>query len=103
MYKLVYLPIAKSDIDNIIHYIAINLQNKSTAKKLAESFIDGANSILNFPYGSSIYQPMGILKNEYRSIRIKNFLMFYTIDEKEKLVIVVRVLYQKRNINNILE
>lgn len=103
MYKLVYLPIAKSDIDNIIHYIAINLQNKSAAKKLAESFIDGANSILNFPYGSSIYQPMGILKNEYRSIRIKNFLMFYTIDEKEKLVIVVRVLYQKRNINNILE
>lgn len=103
MYKLVYLPIAKSDIDNIIHYIAINLQNKSTAKKLAESFIDGANSILNFPYGSSIYQPMGILKNEYRSIRIKNFLMFYTINEKEKLVIVVRVLYQKRNINNILE
>lgn len=103
MYKLVYLPIAKSDIDNIIHYIAINLQNKSTAKKLAESFIDGANSILNFPYGSSIYQPIGILKNEYRSIRIKNFLMFYTIDEKEKLVIVVRVLYQKRNINNILE
>lgn len=102
MYKLVYLPIAKSDIDNIIHYIAINLQNKSAAKKLAESFIDGANSILNFPYGSSIYQPMGILKNEYRSIRIKNFLMFYTIDEKEKLVIVVRVLYQKRNINNIL-
>lgn len=103
MYKLVYLPIAKSDIDNIIHYIAINLQNKSAAKKLAESFIDGANSILNFPYGSSIYQPIGILKNEYRSIRIKNFLMFYTIDEKEKLVIVVRVLYQKRNINNILE
>ena len=103
MYKLVYLPIAKSDIDNIIHYIAINLQNKSAAKKLAESFIDGANSILNFPYGSSIYQPMGILKNEYRSIRIKNFLMFYTINEKEKLVIVVRVLYQKRNINNILE
>ena len=81
MYKLVYLPIAKSDIDNIIHYIAINLQNKSTAKKLAESFIDGANSILNFPYGSSIYQHIGILKNEYRSIRIKNFIMFYTIDE----------------------
>lgn len=102
MYKLVYLPIAKSDIDNIIHYVAINLQNKSAAKKLAESFIDGANSILDFPYGSSIYRPIGILKNEYRSIRIKNFLMFYTIDEKEKLVTVVRVLYQKRNINNIL-
>lgn len=102
MYKLVYLPIAKSDIDNIIHYVAINLQNKSAAKKLAESFIDGANSILDFPYGYSIYRPIGILKNEYRSIRIKNFLMFYAIDEKEKLVTVVRVLYQKRNINNIL-
>lgn len=55
MYKLVYLPIAKSDIENIIHYVAINLQNKSAAKKLAESFIDGANSILDFPYGYSIY------------------------------------------------
>ena len=75
MYKLVYLPIAKSDIENIIHYVAINLQNKSAAKKLAESFIDGANSILDFPYGYSIYRPIGILKNEYKN---KLFIQYVT-------------------------
>ena len=29
--------------------------------------------------------------------------MFYIVDEKKKLITIVRVLYQKMNINNILE
>lgn len=41
-------------------------------------------SILEFPYGSSVYQPIGVLKNEYRSHKVKNFLIFYTIIKKKK-------------------
>ena len=58
MYKLEFLPIAKKDIDDIIYYVSNNLKNISAAKKLAKSFIDGANSILSFPYGVSKYIPI---------------------------------------------
>ena len=61
------------------------------------------DNISVFPYGNSVYRTTGTLKYEYRSYRVKNFLMFYIIDEKQKLITIVRVLYQKMGIKNILE
>ena len=103
MYKLEYLPIAKKDIDKIIYYISNDLNNQSAAKKMAKCFIDSSNKILEFPYGLSTYNPIKTLKNEYRCFKIKNYLMFYTINEKSKTITIARVLYKKMNIKNILE
>jgi plasmid stabilization system protein ParE len=50
-----------------------------------------------------VYKTFKKLKNEYRCIKIKNFLIFYTVNEDEKRITIVRVLYQKMDINNILE
>lgn len=102
MYKLEFLPIAKRDMDDIIYYISNTLNNKKAASALAQNFINSANNILNFPYGSSVCH-LGSLKYEYRSIKVKNFLMFYIIDEENKIVTIVRVLYQKMDISNILD
>lgn len=103
MYKLEILPIAKKDMDDIVYYISNNLKNRTAARDLADNFIIGANNILKFPYGSSVYKVSKKLEYEYRSARVKNFLMFYTINEKEKVVTIARVLYKKMDINNILE
>ena len=73
MYKLEFLPIAKRDMDDIIYYISNTLNNKKAASALAQSFINSANSILNFPYGSSACH-LGSLKYEYNSANsILNF------------------------------
>lgn len=61
------------------------------------------DNIAEFPYGFSVYKPITKLKNEYRSYRVKNFLMFYTINKDGNLITIVRVLYKKMDINNILE
>ncbi len=103
MYKIEFLPIAKKDIDDIIYYISNNLKNRTAAINLSKEFIKGANSILEFPYGLSEYRTNNKLNNVYRSIKIKKFLMFYTINEKDKIITIVRVLYQKMDINSILE
>lgn len=103
MYKLEFLPIAKNDIDNIIYYISNNLKNVTASIKLRDLFIDSIDKILEFPYGSPIYQHVKFLKNEYRSFKVKNFIMFYTINEQDKIITIVRVLYQKMDISKILE
>ena len=103
MYKIKFLPSAKKDIDNIIYYVSNDLNNKSAAKKLSKSFIECANEILIFPYGEPIYGLSKKMNQEYRCIKIKNYCMFYVVNEKLKEVIVVRVLYKKMNINNILK
>ncbi len=103
MYKLEFLNIAKQDIDDIIYYISNILKNKKAAISLANDFIKCANYILEFPYGISVYKVSKKLKLEYRCFRIKKFLMFYTINEKSKTITIMRVLYQKMDIDNILD
>ena len=80
-----------------------NLKNITASKKLRDLFISKLDDIVEFPYRNSIYQPIGTLKNEYRSYRVKNSLIFYLINEDEKLITIVRILYQKMDISNILE
>ena len=103
MYDIEFLPLAKSDIENIIYYIKYNLNNSTAALNLNNNFIKAINNITYFPYGAFIYKQNKLLTYEYRSVRVKNFLIFYTINESKKLITIVRVLYQSMNINNILE
>lgn len=97
MYKLEFLPVAKEDMLEIIKYISGELKNKQAAENLAEEFI-AAESLRQFPYSHQVYSPLKPLKTEYRKIIIKNYLMFYTVDEKEKTVTVMRVIYARRDL-----
>ena len=102
MYKIEYLEIAKQDIDNIIHYISYNLNNRKAASELIYNFSKEINRITIFPYGNSEYNPIKKLKNTYRKTKIKNYLIFYTINEKEKTIIITRIIYYNRNLDKIL-
>ena len=103
MYKLYYLPIARQDVEDIIHYVSYNLNNLSAAKNLANYFVESAENVLCFPYGFSVYDISGELKKEYRKIKVKNYYMFYTIDEDSKTIIIVRVIYKKMNLIDIFK
>lgn len=59
--------------------------------------------ILEFPYTNSEYIPIKPLKYVYRKSMVKNFMMLYTIEETKKVITIVRVLYQKRDIDRILD
>lgn len=103
MYKLEYLKIAKLDLNEIITYINDNLKNPTAAKEFIKTFIKDANNIIKFPYSNPEYITNKKLNNKYRISSIKNFLIFYTIDEKEKTITISRVLYKKREINKFLK
>lgn len=103
MYKLEFLPIAKNDIDKIIYYISNDLKNVTASRKFRDLFLNSIDKILEFPHGSPIYEQLKFLNNEYRSFKVKNFLMFYTINEQDKIITIVRVIYQKMDISKILE
>ena len=92
MYKLEYLPVARKDMIEIVRYISRELQNP-----------DAAESVLTFPYAAPAYQPIRSLKHEYRKILVQNYLMFYWVDEEERLVTVARVVYAKRDYGRLLE
>lgn len=97
MYKLEYLPSARKDMLEIVEYISVKLQDPVAAENLAVELVKAAESVLIFPYSAPVYQPIRPLKHEYRKIVVKNYLMFYWVDEEKKLVTVARVVYAKRD------
>lgn len=102
MYKLEILENAKEDMDNIIYYISHDLKNKVAASNLAKDFIKEINNLSQFPYGGTEYIPIKPLKNKYRKSKVKNYLIFYIVNEKNKTVTIARVLYEKRNIIKVI-
>lgn len=103
MYTLVYLPAARQDMIEIVRYVNKELNNPDAAEHLAVKLIEAGSGILRFPYANPAYTPIRPLKHEYRKLLVENYLMFYWVDEEKKLVTIARVVYTKRNLEQLLD
>ena len=99
-YRLVYLPVAKQDMLDIMRYISHELSNPSAAAKLAEEMIEAADKLTTFPYAHEAYQPIRALKHEYRKLLVQNYIMFYWVDNENMTITISRVIYARRNFIN---
>lgn len=100
MYKLQYLKTALDDIYNILNYITDTLKNKSSAENLLKDMINSAERLIDFPYSAPVYIPIKKLKYEYRKLLVKNYIMFYYVDELTKTIVISRVIYARQNYKN---
>ncbi len=103
MYNLEYLPVAVKDMVEIVRYISMELQNPAAADRIAGKLIEAGESLKSFPYAHPAYAPIRPLKHEYRKMVVKNYLMFYWINEQSRIITVARVIYVKRDWENQLE
>lgn len=102
-YSLEYLPAARQDMIDIVRYISVELGNPAAANQLAKELIEAGDGIPRFPYANPSYIPIRPLKHEYRKLLVRSYIMFYWVDEAEKLVTVARVVYAKRDYGHLLE
>ena len=102
MYHLEFLPIAKQDMTEIAGYISHELCNPAAAEKLADEMIEAVERLIDFPYINAIHQAIKPLTKEYRKLIVKNYIVFYWIDEKEKRITIARVIYARRNYEKFL-
>ncbi len=102
-YRVVFLPSAMEDVVETVRYVSRELQNPHAADALAEELIEGAESLSTFPYSHPAYVPIRPLKYEYRKLPVKNYLMFYRVDEGNKTVTISRVVYSARNYGELLQ
>lgn len=99
-YRLEYLPAARKDMLEIVRYISRDIGNPNAAERLAAAMIEKGEAIREMPYHCPAYIPLRPLAHEYRKAIVKHFLMFYWVDEEEKLVSVARVIYSRRDYEN---
>ena len=103
MYFVNITHIAEEDILSVVKYIANVLKAPMAANSLLDE-IDKYEKILKstpniYPTVSDEY----LAKNGLKFAVIKNYMLFYIVNEEEKIVNVVRFLYGRRDWKNILK
>ncbi len=100
MYKISFSPEAVDDLKEIKQYIKDELCNEQAAKNTVAKILKKIKLLSDFPEsGSSLSAIIGF-DTDYRYLICDNYIAFYRIDNKN--VLIVRVLYGRRNYMQIL-
>ena len=95
-YHVLLKPKALEDIDSIYEYISLELQNPEAALGLVEELESTILSLEQLPYRGTV-RKIGMFANKgYRQIFLNNFTIIYRVDAKVKQVIIVHVVYSRR-------
>lgn len=92
---LFYSPLSKRDIDEIFDYIALELENQSSAADTVNAILNAAESLEDFPFIGSPVKGLPFTSDEYRFIGVRNYLVFYRVTETR--IFVDRILYKRRD------
>jgi len=102
-YSLTITDIAEEDILSTVRYITNVLKNSIAANVLLDE-IERHEKIFEttpgiYPFVHDDY----LARQGLKYVTIKNFLLFYTIDETKKIVNIIRFLYGRRDWINLLK
>ena len=103
-YKLRYLPLFYDDAQRVVSYIADALGNPVAANRLIDDVEKAILERLESPESFSKYESLRPRKNPYYRIKVRNYLIFYVVrnEGKEKVMEVRRLLYGRRNIQDLI-
>jgi len=105
MYELVFSKTIEEDIDLCYSYIRDSLEAPMAAEKLMKELYEKLNYIKEKPYSRPFVHDEFLSSLGIRSIKVKNYLVFYYVEDSEskKTVNLVSFMYNKRDWINILK
>ncbi|MBO5348252.1 MAG: type II toxin-antitoxin system RelE/ParE family toxin [Clostridia bacterium] len=96
-YEVILTESAKEELEDIFYYILKKLK----AKKAAENFINKIERKIlileDIPNSYCIIDQCKLRKPKYRKLPINNYIVIYRVDEANKKVYIIRIVYKGRN------
>ena len=102
-YELYITRAAENDLNEAADYIEFVLMSPQAADHLLDAVEETLPTLSEFAERHALVDDPVLKAWGIRFVQIKNYLAFYTIDESEKRVYIVRFLYGKRNWISILK
>lgn len=93
---------AEADLYNIGRYIANELLEPELANKVISTIGNAILSLEEMPYRNSLVRDERLSQQGIRRILIENYIGFYIINEEDKKVTIIRVLYSRRDWDHML-
>lgn len=102
IYSLKFTPKASEDLEHIFIYISRNLFVEIAADNLLERIESSIMRLKNFPYSGSFVMDEPLKNRGYRKLIVDNYVAFYLVNEPEKQVVIMRILYGAQNYQKLL-
>jgi addiction module RelE/StbE family toxin len=99
--ELLFLPVAKKDLKEIVDYIGDVLKAPQTAEKFLDQVESAISNLPEHPFSHRLYQPLKPITTEYRILPVKNYSIFYTV--LDDVIEIHRIIYSKRNMETIMK
>ena len=102
-YDYVLTEIAEADIDEVFEYIAADLANPDAASDFADELEEKLDEVCKTPKSGRPVENEFLKRDDIRRILVGNFMAYYIIDDEKKQIVVLRVVYSKRDQGKILK
>ena len=93
---------ADADLDDIVGYIAVELANPTAASDFMDKLQDAIEEARSFPESGSLVINEFVPNAEVRKKQVDNYIMYYLPDSDEKMIFILRIVYGRRNMDEIL-
>jgi plasmid stabilization system protein ParE len=103
LYRLKISKLYKEDTSSSYNYIKYKLEAPMAANNLKKEMKEQINKIKVNPRIRPLVKDEYLANLGYRLINVKNFMIFYIIDDDNKRIKIIRFLYGKRDWINILK
>ena len=94
---------AESDLDGIVSYIAVFLANPQAASDFVDKLQDNIEEARAFPESGSLVHNEFLQLESVRKKMVGNYIMYYLPDMGEEIIYVLRIVYRKRYMDEILK
>lgn len=101
--KIVYTFQAQQDLKNLYEYVAYSLLAPDAARSLYQKIIQSVRSLETMPNRNPLYKEEPWRSQGVRFLPVKNYLLFYTVNNETLTVSIARILYGGMDINRQLE
>ena len=94
---------AESDLDGIVSYITVDLANPQAASDFVDKLqntIEEARAFLES--GSLVHNEFLQIENVRKKL-VGNYIVYYLLDIEENIIYILRIVYGKRNLDEILK
>ncbi|WP_088225049.1 type II toxin-antitoxin system RelE/ParE family toxin [Desulfosporosinus sp. FKB] len=98
-YKIILTKQADTDLRAIYEYIAFTLLEPETAVRQLERIEKGILSLNEMPERFRVFEKEPWYSRGLRQMQVDNFIVFYIPNADDEIVIVIRIMYERRDIN----
>ena len=93
---------ANADLEDIVGYIAVELSNTKAASDFVDKLQNVIEEVQLFPESGSLVSNEFLSDKEVRKKLIDDFIMYYLPDCAEKTIFILRIVYGRRNVDEIM-